>query len=89
MRISTPSVSEDSRVTAGSVCRGTDDSQPRVTVTTEKNRLSGEMSRMSKQIILIQDSLNYNLTLFHLGIMKFSVIKGGHTLQIPDFNQVR
>ena len=34
-------------VTAGSVSRGTDDSDPRVTVTTEKKSLSGEMSRMS------------------------------------------
>lgn len=48
-----------SRVTAGSVCRGTDDSQPRVTVTTEKNRLSDEMSRMSKQTILIKNRWNY------------------------------
>lgn len=58
-----------SRVTAGSVCRGTDDGQPRVTVTTEKNRLSDKMSRISKQTILIKVRWNYNLNLFHLGII--------------------
>lgn len=58
-----------SGVTAGSVCRRTDDSQPRVTVTTEKNRLPDKMSRMSKQTFLTKDRWSYNLNLFHLGIM--------------------